>query len=69
MRAYGSEIHRAAGGAGKGGRKRGWTEKVGGSYGRCHQDCGICHPDTKNKTKRARRTGKNWVSEELVYNP
>jgi hypothetical protein len=58
MRAYGSEIHRAAGGAGRSSRKHRCNGKLGGSWGRCHQDCGICHPGTKNKVKRARRQGK-----------
>jgi len=63
MRAYGSEIHRAAGGAGRSGRKRGWTKKIGGSCGRSHQHCDICHPGTKNATTRARRSLKEEAND------
>lgn len=75
MRAYGSEIHRAAGGAGRFGRKtrqgapsHSNGSKTGGSHGRTHQDCGICHPGTKNKTARARRNGKAECDPTLLIN-
>lgn len=58
MQAYGSKIHRAAGGAGKSGRKV-RNGRTGGSCGRKHQDCDICHPGCKNGRARVRREAKS----------
>lgn len=40
--------------------------KAGHSAGCGHQECGICHPEQKNKKKRARREGKREAVPPLM---